>query len=92
MAVSLRVPVDVAQRIAKLVAAKDTSAHAFMLAAIREKLDAEEAQGALLAEAQRRLADMKVSGRGIPAEEVFEFLRARARGAKAKRPRARKTS
>lgn len=92
MAVSLRVPVDVAQRIAKLVVAKETSAHAFMLEAIREKLEAEEAQAALLAEAQRRLGEMKVSSKGIPAEEVFEFLRARARGEKVKRPRARRTS
>ncbi|MEW5743004.1 MAG: hypothetical protein AB1938_29075 [Myxococcota bacterium] len=35
---------SVAQRIAKLVVSKDTSAHAFMLEAIREKLDAEEAR------------------------------------------------
>jgi len=92
MAVSLRVPVEVAQRIAKLVVLKETSAHAFMLEAIREKLEAEEARAALLAEAQRRLGEMKVSCKGIPAEEVFEFLRARARGEKVKRPRVRRTS
>lgn len=92
MAVSLRLPVSLAQRIAKLVAVRDTSAHAFMLEAIREKLDAEEAQAALQAEAQRRLARMKATGRGIPAEEVFEYLRARVSGEKVRRPRARKPS
>ena len=92
MAVSLRVPPDVTQRIAKLVVAKDTNAHAFMLEAIREKLDAEEARAALFAEATRRLASMKKTGKGIPADEVFDYLRARARGEKAKRPKARKLS
>lgn len=90
MPVSLRVPEEMARRIAKLAEAQDTSAHAFMLEAIREKLDAEEAQAAFVAEAERRLARMKETGKGIPAEEVFAFLSARARGERAKRPRARK--
>lgn len=92
MPVSLRVPEEIAQRIAKLVDAQDTSAHAFMLEAIREKLDAEEAQAAFVAEAERRLTRMKKTGKGIPAEEVFDYLSARARGEKVKRPRARKIS
>ncbi len=92
MAVSLRLPADIAKRVAKLVGARDTSAHAFMLEAIREKIEAEEAQAAFQAEAQRRLARMKRTGKGIPADEVFEYLRARARGERAPRPRARKVS
>ena len=90
MAVSLRVSVGMTQRIARLVVAQDSNAHAFMLEAIREKVEAEEAQASFHAEAEHRLAAMKKSGKGIPAEEVFEYLRARARGEKAKRPRARK--
>lgn len=92
MPVSLRVPPEMVQRIARLADARDTSAHAFMLEAIKEKLDAEEAQAAFQAEAQRRLVGMKRSGKGIPADEVFEYLRARARGEKPKRPKARKLS
>ncbi len=88
MTVSLRVPPAMAERIARLVVAKDTSAHAFMLEAIREKLDAEEAQAAFYAQARRRLAGMKKSGKGIPAAAVFEYLRARVRGEKARRPKA----
>ena len=90
MPVSLRVPVEMAERIAKLVDARDTSAHAFMLEAIQEKLDAEEAQAAFHAEAQRRLAGMKKTGKAIPAAEVFGYLRARVRGEKTRRPKARK--
>jgi predicted transcriptional regulator len=81
-----------AARIAKLADAKATSAHAYMLEAILEKIDAEEAQAALEAEARQRLAGMKKSGKAIPAEEVFSYLRARVRGEKVKRPKARKRS
>ena len=90
MPVSLRVPAEMAERIAKLADAKDTSAHAFMLEAIKEKLDAEEAQAAFQAEAQRRLVGMKKTGKAIPAEDVFDYLRARVHGEKVKRPKARK--
>lgn len=92
MPVSLRLSVEMAQRIAKVVQACGTSAHSFMLDAIREKLDAEELQAAFHAEAKARLDRMKQTGHGIPAEEVFDYLRARARGEKTKRPRAQKLS
>jgi predicted transcriptional regulator len=92
MPVSLRLPDEIAERIAKLVDATDTNAHAFMLEAIKEKLDAEEAQAAFRAEAERRLAGMKTTGKAIPADEVFAYLRARVRGEKVKRPRARRLS
>lgn len=90
MPVSLRVSPAMERRIARLAQAKATSAHAFMLEAIQEKVDAEEAREAFHAEAERRLARMKRTGKGIPAEEVFDYLRARALGEKAKRPKARK--
>ena len=60
------------------------------LEAIGEKLEAEEARAALLAEAKRRLAHMKKTGSGIPATEVFAYLEERAAGKAAARPKARK--
>jgi predicted transcriptional regulator len=92
MAVSLRVPESVKKRVAKLAEAQDTTAHAFMLEAIREKLEADEARAAFHAEAKRRLADMKRSGTGIPAAEAFDYLRERARGRKPARPKAIKAA
>lgn len=92
MPVSLRLPDEMAERIAKLVESSDTSAHAFMLQAIKEELDAEEAQAAFRAEAERRLAGMKKTGKALSADEVFAYLRARVRGEKTKRPRARRLS
>lgn len=90
MPVSLRIPETVKRRVAKRAQAQQTTAHAFMLEAIQEKLEAEEARAAFHAEAQRRLAKMKRSGAGIPASQVFDYLLARARGRKPARPKTRK--
>ena len=90
MAVSLRIPEDVKKRLAKLAQSQDTTAHALMLQAIREKLEAEEARAAFHAEAKRRLARMKRSGLGIPADEVFDYLEQRAKGKSSARPRPRR--
>jgi hypothetical protein len=62
-----------------------------MLEAIRDKVEAEEARTAFHAEARRRLARMKKSGKGIPAAEVFAYLAARGRGKRPARPKARRT-
>jgi predicted transcriptional regulator len=90
MAVSLRVPEEVKKRIDKLAKQQDVTPHGFMLEAIREKVEAEEARLAFHAEAERRLARMKKTGVGIPAQEVFEYLQRRAGGRKATRPKPRK--
>ena len=90
MAISLRVPEDVKIRIAKLSEAQEITPHAFMLDAIREKLEAEEAQAAFQVEAARRLAKMKKAGVGIPAKEVFEYFSRRAKGETPVRPKPRK--
>ena len=90
MPVSLRLPEAVKKRIEKLARAQDLTPHGFMLDAIREKLEAEEARAAFHAEARRRLERMKKTGAGIPAEEVFEYLQRHAEGAAARRPKARK--
>ncbi len=90
MPVSLRLTAELSKRIAKLVAETGTNAHAFMLEAIREKVSAEEAKAEFHAEAERRLRSMKKTGKGMPAEEVFAYLRARIRGEQPERPKARK--
>ena len=90
MAVSLRLPEEVKRRVAKLAKKRDTTPHAFMLEAIREKVDAEDARLAFLVEASRRLAQMKKTGTGIPSAEVFEYMQRRATGQKVTRPKARK--
>jgi len=90
MAVSLRLPDKVRKRIARLAAAQDKTAHAFMLEAIQEKVEADELRAQLHAEAKRRLARMQRTGKGIPADEVFSYLSRRASGEAPARPKARK--
>ncbi len=90
MAVSLRIPEKPKRRVEKLARDHDTTAHAFMVTAIEERLAAEETRAAFYAEAEQRLADMEKTGKGIPAEEVFDYIRARTQGKKVTRPKARK--
>lgn len=90
MAVSLRIPEEIKKRVEKLAEARDTTAHAFMVEAIEERLLAEETRAEYHAEATARLTRMKKTGRGIPADEVFEYLRERVQGRPAARPKARK--
>ena len=90
MAVSLRIPDEVKKEVAKLAKEHDLTPHGFMLQAIREKVDAENARLAFHALAERRLTKMKKTNSGIPAKEVFEYLERRASGRKAARPKPRK--
>lgn len=90
MAISLRVPDDIKERVSELAAKTDSSPHAFMVDAIREKVEAEEARLAFLEEAEARLARMKASGAGIAAADAFAYLDRKLTGAKPRKPRARK--
>jgi len=90
MAVSLRVPPEMKKKVERLAEAQDTTAHAFMLKAIREKVEAEETRAAFHAEARRRLAKMKKEGTGIPAEEILAYFREKAAGGNPQPPKARK--
>lgn len=90
MAVSLRIPEEIKKRVEKLAQARDTTAHAFMVGAIEERLLAEETRAEYHAEATVRLSQMKKTGKGIPAAEVFDYLRKRVQGKPAARPKARK--
>lgn len=52
--------------------------------------DAMVLRAAFYAEAASRLAQMKKTGAGIPAAEVFDYLRKRVQGKLAARPGLRK--
>ena len=76
------------KRVTRLAARRDTTAHAFMLEAIREKIENEEARLAFYREAKLRLARMKKTGLAVPAGEVFYYLRERAGGGEPVRPKS----
>ena len=89
MSISLRIPDNVKKRVARVAARRDTTSHAFMLEAIREKVEDEEARIAYYEQANGRLGRMKKTGLAVPADEVFDYLRERAKGGKPARPKAR---
>ncbi len=90
MPVSLRIPDDVKRRVERLAADLDSTAHAFMLEAIRGRVEAEEARAEFRAQAEQRLVEMKRAKVGVPAGEVFTWLDAHAAGKKTKTPRPRR--
>ena len=90
MAISLRLPENTKRRVEKLARITDTTAHAFMVAAIEDRLTAEENRAAFHAEAEKRAVEFRKTGKGIPAEEVFEYLQKQAKGIAAARPKTRK--
>ncbi len=90
MAVSLRIPEKTKRRVERFARSRDITAHAFMVTAIEKQLSAEESRAAFYAEAEKRAAEFKKTGKGIPAEEVFDYLRKRVQGKLAIRPKARK--
>ncbi len=86
MAISIRVSPELKRRVRKLAAAQGSTAHAFMLDAIAERVDSEEARQAFIAEAEARLADVEKQGKTVPAGEVFAYLEKRLRGQSPGRP------
>ena len=69
---------------------RDATAHTFVTRTIEERLQARETRAAFHAEATARLSRMEKTGKGIPAGEVFDYLRKRIQGQAAIRPRPQK--
>jgi hypothetical protein len=61
-----------------------------MVAAIEDRLPAEERRAAFHGETAHRLELMNKNGKGVLAAEVFDYLRKRVHGKSAVRPKPRK--
>jgi predicted transcriptional regulator len=88
-ATSLKLPDDLKLRIADLVDGTGQSAHAFMVEAIEQAAERAVLRRRFGAEALDAEAEALRTGKAYAADEVFEYLAAKARGTKATRPRAR---
>ena len=86
---TLRLPVELKSRIARLAKKSGRTAHSVMLDAIAQKVEEEELRASFHGEADARFADMMKSGAGIPWHDMRAYLKARAGGRKAQAPRAR---
>jgi predicted transcriptional regulator len=90
MAITLRLPDNLEQRVADLASKFDSTLYAFMLEAIREKIETEETKLALLDEAETRLARMKASSAGTTVADAFAYLDRRSTGTNPPKPPTRK--
>ncbi len=89
-AVTLKLPQELKARINELAAASGKSPHAFMIDALASQIAREEQRGAFVAAALQARQEVARYGQVMEASEVHQWLLARAAGAKAARPRARK--
>ncbi len=89
-AVTLKLPDDLKERINRLSAASGKSPHAFMVDALAAQIARDEARQAFVASALEARQDVARYGRVMEAGDVHKWLKARAAGRKAARPRARK--
>lgn len=86
---SLKLPEDVKQLAAAAAGHQGVTPHAFMVEAIRAAATAAEKRAGFVAEALASKAEALKSGKGYRAAEVHAYLRSRAQGKPAPRPKAK---
>ena len=87
-ATSLKLPRSLKSRIEKLARLSGESAHALMVRALADHVEAAERRQAFLGDAVCADERMMKSGTGYAMEEVHAYLGAKVRGGAARRPRA----
>ena len=86
---SLKLPKDVKQLAAEAAKHQGVTLHAFMVNAIRAAAVAAERRASFVSDAVESRAETVKSGKGHSAADVQAYVRARARGKAASRPKAR---
>lgn len=87
---TIRLPEDLKLRLKQAAERSGTTAHSFIVEAIAEKTAQAERRSDFEAEADSRYAKIIASGKTIPWSEMRQYLEARAGGADAVHPGARK--
>ena len=85
---SLKLPDDVKQLAAEAAKTQGITPHAFMVSAIRDAATAAAQRAEFMSEALAAKAETLLSGKGFDAPDVHDYLRARASGETAERPKA----
>jgi hypothetical protein len=86
---SLKLPEDVRAQALAAAQRQGVTPHAFMVEAIRHAAAAARQRAQFIESALAAQREMRASGKGYAADEVHVFLRTRARGAAARKPRAK---
>jgi predicted transcriptional regulator len=89
---TIRLPPELKVRVAAAARRSGTTPHAFILAAIAERTDADQRRAELEALAQERYQGIVASEQTIPWDEMRQYLRARVTGKKTRKPTPRSIS
>ena len=87
---TIRLTDDLKHRIAQAANRKGTSAHAFMLDALADRVDEDERRQDFYDSAEQRYQKIIASGMTIPWSEMRGYLERRAADPATPRPKARK--
>jgi len=88
-ATSLKLPEDLKRRIERLASAANKTPHAFMVDALAREAERSELRARFADEAAISEEEVFSSGKSFELAATFDYLTARASGAKARRPKAR---
>lgn len=88
--VSVKLAEKTKLRLNRLASRKGVTSHALMVDAIESALSSAEHHGAFVAEALRSRKQTVASGQVIDGAAFSDYLKAKARGLKAVRPKARR--
>ena len=88
-ATSLKLPEDLKRRIERLASAANKTPHAFMVDALAREAERSELRARFADEAAISEEEAFSSGKSFELAATFDYLPARASGAKARRPKAR---
>ena len=87
---SIRLPKELKDKVARAAERAGKTPHGFILEAITEKADIEERRAHFIETAEQRYAAIVASGKTVPWVEMRKYLRRRATGSPAVRPKPRR--
>jgi predicted transcriptional regulator len=90
MATTLKLPPELKDRISKVVQGTGQTAHAFMVDAIRTQTECAERRRDFTAAALAARQEFADSGIGYAMEDIHPYIKARASGKKARKPKPRR--
>lgn len=90
MAVTLKLPPELKDRVASVVKGTDKSPHAFMVEAIEQQTSLAEKRKAFVAEALARRREFERTGKAYALEDVRKYFAARRAGKRARKPRLKR--
>jgi predicted transcriptional regulator len=88
-ATSLKLPDDLKRRIERLASAARKTPHAFMVEALSQEVDRSELRERFASDAAVSESEAMASGKAIPLDAAFDYLKKRIAVKTARRPRAR---